>query len=93
MVLNPQQVAEERLRYEILGLVFRRTGENCEVILTAAEIGAELNIRFEDLFRVIDYLNTRGYLTEAGAGPRVCITPDGIAYMTELAGRRRSIRG
>jgi predicted transcriptional regulator len=83
----------EQLRYSVLELVFQRTGSNCELSVTGSEIGAALELPYEELYRVVHYLENRGFLNYRGAGPRVCITTKGIRYLEELSGRRRSIRG
>jgi hypothetical protein len=83
---------EERLRYSILETVYHRAGGSCEQVVTGAEIGATLGLRYEDLFRVIHFLEHHGYLTYLGSGPRVCITDKGLRYIEEFAARRRSVR-
>lgn len=83
---------EERLRYHVLSAIYERAGASCERTVTGTEIGAVLNLKFEDLFRVIHFLEVKGYLKYLDAGPRVCITAAGLRYIEELAGRRRSLR-
>lgn len=50
MVLDPQLVREEKIRYSILLLVYERSDQNCEVVITGSEIGAELSLSYEDLY-------------------------------------------
>ena len=83
---------EERLRYKVLSTVYDRAGASCERTVTGTEIGSILDLRYEDMFRVIHFLESHGYLKYLDAGPRVCLTPNGLRYIEELAGRRRSIR-
>lgn len=83
----------EQARYRVLEWVYERTGVNCDVAVTGTEIGAALGLPYEDLYRVIHFLEDRGYLNYRGAGPRVCITPKGIRYLEVDAQNRRSIRG
>ena len=83
---------EERLRYAVLSTIYERAGASCEQTVTGTDIGAALNLRFEDLFRVVHFLEFHGFLKYLDAGPRVCITDKGLRYVEELAGRRRSIR-
>lgn len=83
---------EERLRYRILHAVYGRAGIHCERTVTSSEIGAALDLRYEDLFRVLEFLRDQRYLEFLGPGPRVCITGRGIHYIEENAARRRSLR-
>lgn len=83
----------EQIRYQVLEWVYERTGVNCDVAVTGTEIGAGLGLPYEDLYRVIHYLEDRDYLHYRGAGPTVCITAKGIRYLEVEARNRRSIRG
>lgn len=84
--------SEERLRYNVLSTIYERTGASCETTITGTEVGALLQLKYEDLFRVIHFLEFNGYLKYLDSGPRVCITFKGLRYIEELAGRRRSLR-
>jgi hypothetical protein len=88
----PREWGEERLRYRILKTVYDRAGAQCEKTVTGSEIGAALDLRYEDLFRVVHFLEHNGYLIYLGAGPRVCISGKGIGYIEKAAARRRSVR-
>ena len=46
----------------------------------------------EDVFRTVVDLTHRSYLSFCAAGPQVCITEKGIAYLQKGAGRRHSVR-
>jgi len=83
---------EERLRYNILRVVYDLAGARCDKVVTGSEIGSLLDLRYEDLFRIIHFLENHAYLTYLGPGPRVCITDRGIRYIEQLALRRRSLR-
>ena len=83
---------EERLRYDVLRAAYDRAGADCARSVSAAEIGAGLDVRHEDLFRIVYVLDSRHYLRCVGPGPRVCITERGIRYIEEEAGRRRTLR-
>ena len=83
---------EERLRYEVLSTIYELAGAVCQRAVTGTQIGAALDLRYEDLFRAIQYLEQRGFVKHLDSGPRVCITPKGLRYVEELAGRRRSLR-
>jgi predicted transcriptional regulator len=84
--------SEERLRYTVLRSIYERVGADCAATTTATQIGAELSIGYEELFRTISALVQHGYLFEVAEGPRVCITPRGIRYIEKAAGRRMTIR-
>jgi hypothetical protein len=84
--------SEERLRYSVLQAVYRRVGNDCAATMTASQIGAELSVGYEELFRTINALAEHGFLFEVGEGPRVCITPRGARYIEKAAGRRMSVR-
>ena len=83
---------EERLRYEVLSTVYELSGAVCQRAVTGSQIGAALGLRYEDLFRAIQYLEQYGFLKYMDSGARMCITPKGLRYVEELAGRRRSLR-
>lgn len=83
----------EQVRYRVLEWVYDRTGVNCDVAVTGTQIGAALGLSYEELYRVIHFLEDRGYLDYRGAGPTVCITAKGIRYLEVEARNRRSIRG
>ena len=83
---------EEQMRYKVLDAVYGRAGAQCDREVTGTEIGAQLDLRYEDLFRLIHFLEYHGYLLYLGAGPRVCVTRKGVEYIEEVAGRRRSVR-
>lgn len=82
----------EQLRYRVLEWVYEHTGADCSVAVTGTQVGAALMLSYEELYRVIHFLEDRGYLNYRGAGPRVCITERGIRYLQVEARNRRSIR-
>jgi hypothetical protein len=84
---------EERLRYEVLRFVYDHAGASCMHEVTGSQIGAALQLNYEELYRIVHFLENRGYLRYLGAGPRVCLSDDGIRYLEELAVRRRTVRG
>jgi hypothetical protein len=83
---------EEQLRYRVLHEIYRRAGHDCARTVTGTEIGAALDLRYEDLFRAIYFLSSHEYVQSQEAGPRVCITRSGIEYIETGAGRRRTVR-
>lgn len=82
----------ERLSYQALRAVYRRTGGNCTVSTTGATLRSDLSIPAEDLFNILGLLEEHGYLFRVGPGPELCITPKGIRYIERAAGRRQSLR-
>lgn len=72
--------------------MYERTGAWADVPITGAEFEPVLNLPREQLYRLIEYLEGRGYLRYLSAGPRVSISKQGIGYIALMAGRRRSIR-
>ena len=83
---------EEQLRYRVLVTVYALTGAGCEEEVAGAAIEAALGLRFEDLCRLIHFLEYHGFLDYRGSGPRVGITKKGIDYIRQTARRRQSIR-
>jgi predicted transcriptional regulator len=83
---------QEQLRYRILERIYESSGAQCENPISGTQIGSSLDLRYEELFRTIHFLEHNGYLDYLDVGPRVCITRKGIRYIEEHAGRRRSIR-
>lgn len=83
----------EQLRYQVLQWVYERTGADCSLPVTGTQVGAALRLPYEELYRVIHFLEDRGYLRYLGAGPTVCITDKGIRYLEVDSRKRQSIRG
>jgi hypothetical protein len=88
----PAEWSEERLRYRILRAVYEQSGSDPARSTTATEIGTLLSMGYEELFRTFSFLVDHDYLLPVGEGPRVCITPEGIRYIEEAAGRRMTVR-
>lgn len=88
----PAEWSEERLRYRVLRAIYDRTGGDCVRTMTATEIGSQLSIGYEELFRAMRLLLDHEFLFSVGEGPRVCITPKGIRYIEKAAGRRMTVR-
>jgi hypothetical protein len=84
--------SEEQLRYRVLRWVYERAGGTCTTCVTGEEIGSSLGLCYEDLFRVVYFLESRHFLFRMDAGFRLCVTPKGIRYIERVAGRRRSLR-
>jgi hypothetical protein len=84
--------SEEQLRYQVLRVVYERAGAMCTRAVRSEEIGAELQLHFEDLYRIMQYLTARHFLFRTDESFCVCVTPKGIRYIERAAGRRLSLR-
>lgn len=87
-----QREREERMRFEVLELIFTSVGRQPEAEINVSDFVHQLGTWHAELFRVVEWLDRSGLVRYCGAGPTVCLTPRGIAYMTDGAGRRRSVR-
>lgn len=83
---------EERMRFEVLAMVYRAAQGNADAVIRVSGFLQELGVWYEELFRVVEFLDRCGYLSYQGAGPLVRITPRGIRLIEGEAGARRSIR-
>ena len=88
----PREWTEEQLRYRVLATVYAQAGARCEHEVSGTTIGTELGLRYEDLYRLLHFLEYNGYLDYRDSGPLVCITRKGIEYISDVARCRRSIR-
>lgn len=87
----PEEWSEERLRYRVLRTIFDRAGADCTQQITLTEVGTELGIGYEELFRAATVLQEHDYIFHVEGGT-VCITPKGIRYISSAAGRRMTVR-
>lgn len=87
-----QRWREERMRYEVLSLIHSECGGDPACILRVSEMVDELGVWREELYRVLEFLDRKGYITYHGAGPRISITNKGVEFVRHTARRRRSIR-
>jgi hypothetical protein len=83
--------SEERLRYRVLRSVYDHAGGDCTSCVTPAEVGCDLSVTYEDLYRATALLVEHGFLFRM-ASDSLCITPRGIRYIERAAGRRLSLR-
>ena len=81
------------MRYEVLAAVYAGCGGEVGCTLPVSTFTEELGIWREELFRVLEFLDRKGYLAYHGAGPLVSITRKGADYIERSAGKRRSVRG
>jgi hypothetical protein len=86
------QWEEEKLRYRTLRAIYDRTMGRFDQVVTGPELKRFLDVKYEDLFRVVHFLEHHAFLRYLGAGPRVSLTEKGLHYIEEEAGKRRSLR-
>lgn len=87
-----QRRREERMRYEVLRMLYDATGAAEDGAVRAWSFAPDLGVWREELFRVIEFLDRKRYLEYLGAGPTVRITRAGVEYIESEAERRKSIR-
>ena len=87
-----QREREERMRYEVLLMLYEATGGNTDRPLTVARFVNDLGVWAAELFRVVEWLDRHGYVEYLRAGPTVALTTQGITYLRQDARKRRSIR-
>ena len=81
---NPElakQTREERMRYEVLGLVCRAARRDPNQPVNLGPCKDMIGVWSDELFRVIDFLAGKELVRFCGPEPRVCITPRGIDYL------------
>lgn len=81
------------MRYEVLRMLYDAWKQEPDrAAIHAYTFATDLGVWQAELFRVIEFLDRKGYVVYLGAGPLVHITPAGVRYLEEEAGGRRSIR-
>lgn len=89
--IDRQQWREERMRYDVLANLKKASLSRAGTVLQVREFDDGLVWR-QELFRVLEYLDRKGYVTYHGPGPQVSITVKGIDYIDRMARRRHSLR-
>ncbi len=79
------------MRYDVLANLKKASLSRAGTVLQVREFDDGLVWR-QELFRVLEYLDRRGYVTYHGPGPQVSITVKGIDYIDRMARRRHSLR-
>lgn len=87
-----QRRREEHMRYEVLQLLYRSVEGKAGLERNIARFALDLGTWQAELFRVVEWLDSRKLIRYCGAGPVVCLTQRGVAFVEREAGRRRSIR-
>lgn len=79
------------MRYDVLANLKKASLSRAGTVLQVREFDDGLVWR-QELFRVLEYLDRKGYVTYHGPGPQVSITVKGIDYIDRMARRRHSLR-
>lgn len=80
------------MRFEILSMLYRAAGGDVDREINCWNFATQLGVWHAEVFRVLEYLDRRGFLEYRGAGPVVCLTPAGRDYIETGSGGRQSIR-
>jgi hypothetical protein len=87
-----RQLREERMRYEVLLMLYRAAKADTGRVVNAYTFSVDLGAWHAEVFRVIEWLERHGLVTYHGAGPAISITPAGVGYVEADFQRRRTIR-
>ncbi len=88
-----QKRREERLRYDILLMLYQAADRCAEFPVEVGGFVRKVGVWQEELDRVLHFLGDRQYVRLTGDIPRtVCLTIRGIDYIERDCSRRRSIR-
>lgn len=94
--LDRRRVRKERMRYEVLDMVFRSANRCAEFEVDLRGFVQRLGVWEEELIRTLEYLDAQGYVRfsrlTAGPGLTVCLTVKGANYIERDSQRRQSIR-
>lgn len=80
------------MRYEVLDMLYRAAGGKVDAQRNAWGFAIDLGIWHAELFRVVEWLTSKGLVRYCGAGPLVCLTVRGAAYLERAGTQRRAIR-
>lgn len=87
-----QRRREERMRFEVLRMLYDAVGGVAGMEVSCAACARRLGVWEPEILRVIDFLKRRGFLDYAAPGPVVRLTQAAVDYIEVEAGERRSIR-
>ena len=82
---------EERMRYEVLGMVCRAARRDPNEAVSCAPLSDSVGVWREEIFRVLEFLDHTGLVRYCGPGPEVCITPRGIDFLYGEGRRQKAI--
>src|SRR5687768_13701552 len=85
-----QRRREERMRFEVLLMLYHAADRCAEVPVEVGMFVRRLGVWQDELERVLKFLNERRYVELAGEIPRtVCLTVKGVDYVERDSSRRR----
>jgi hypothetical protein len=90
--LELQRMREEKMRYEVLLMLYEAAGGKVDCDINCWSFAVDLGVWHTEIFRVVEFLDRKGYVRYRGAGPVVCLTAKGADCITRSDDRRRSIR-
>jgi hypothetical protein len=82
----------ERRRFLVLSRILTLCEGDVGTVMLCSRIADDLGLGRSEAANLFSDLIEAGYLADAGAGPAVSITPQGVLYVEHRAGRRRSVR-
>ena len=80
------------MRFEVLSLLYQATEGGVERPLNVVKFTEDIGTWELELYRVVEWLDRRGFVRYLGAGPTVSLTERGVDYIEKEARRRKSIR-
>lgn len=89
---GPEVQRLERDSFILLQHACAVTGSCPGRAVNPARLGADLGFAEDETARLVNYLSWMGYLKESTMGPHLSLADEGIEYLEERAGRRRSVR-
>lgn len=93
--LDRRRVREERMRYEVLTMVYHSAQRCADFEIEIGGFIQRLGVWEEELLRTLQYLHAQGYI-RFSRGPlgalTVCLTVKGVDYIERDSQRRKSIR-
>lgn len=90
--LDLQRKREERMRYEVLAMLYRAADGHVGREINCWNFATQLGVWHAEVFRVLEFLDRKGLVQYRGAGPVVCLTEEGKQYIDSGRGDRKSVR-
>jgi|GEM_PF-5676488 len=87
-----RQQREERMRHEVLLMLYRVAEGEPEQVVNAWSFSADLGVWQAEVFRVVEWLERNGLVAYHGAGPAISITSRGVEYLNAGWNQRGTIR-
>ena len=91
-VLDPRIVRKERESFVALQHLYNLGGAGAGEASLCSRIERDLGFERGACTELVEHLVHVGYVATSGLGEHLSITPAGIAYIEQLARRRRSVR-